>query len=100
MNAYADDDLVPILHPYKGLTARSGKREINVHEVKDGIVYYGLYDEDADDCPFYCLGLYQLPVEAFIDRLGGHMARGDAAVFTLLDNSEPFALRSPTSTRG
>ena len=97
-NAYADDDMVPIPHPYAGLTARQGKREVNVHEVREGVVYYGLYDEDADDRPCYCIGLYRMPVEDFIDRLGGHLARGDAAVFTLLDNREPFALRSTDST--
>jgi hypothetical protein len=97
VNAYADDELVPIPNPYRGLTARKGNREVNVHEVADGTVYYGLYDFDRDDCPYYCVGCYRCSVDEFIDRLGGHMARGDAAVFSLLDDREPFELR-PTST--
>lgn len=97
MNAYADNEMVPIPHPYRGLTARNGNREVNVHEVKDGVVYYGLYDFDRDDAPYYCIGLYQKPVEEFIDQLGGHLARGDAEVFTLIDDREPLALRHPRS---
>lgn len=93
MNAYADEDMVPVPHPYRGLTARQGNREVNVHYVRDGQVYYGLYDFDVDDAPYFCVGLYRCPVEEFIDRIGGHMARGDAAVFSLLDDREPFSLR-------
>ena len=39
--------------PRKGLTFRKGKREANVHEVKDGIRYYGVY-LDGDDWPAGC----------------------------------------------
>lgn len=97
MNAYADDELVPIPHPYKGLTARQGKREVNVHDVHQGIVYYGLYDFERDDAPYYCIGLYQLPMQEFMDRIGGHLARGDAEVFSLVDDRAPFELRSLNS---
>lgn len=92
-HAYADDELVPIPHPYTGLTLRQGNREVNVHSVDKGVVYYGLYDFDAEDAPYYCIGLYQKPVEDFINCVGGHMARGDAAVFTLIDDREPLVLR-------
>lgn len=60
--------------------------------MRDGVVYYGLYDFTADDAPHYCIGLYQRPVEEFMDRIGGHMARGDAAVFTLIDDREELVL--------
>lgn len=95
MNAYADDEMVPIPHPYRGLTARQGNREVNVHYVEKGVVYYGLYDFDDDDAPWHCIGLFQKPEQEFIDQLGGHMARGDAAVFTLIDDREPFTLKAP-----
>lgn len=100
MNAYADDDTVTIPHPYRGLTARQGEREVNVHYVKDGTVYYGLYDFADDEAPYHCIGLHRCPVEEFIDRLGGHMARGDAAVFSLIDDRDPFELRAPLGGRG
>lgn len=45
--------------PTKGLTFRKGKREANVHEVKDGIVFYGVY-LDGDDWP---AGLYQATLD-------------------------------------
>lgn len=97
MNAYADDDVVPIPRPYKGLTVRHGNREVNVHEVYEGEVLYGLYDFTRDDAPEYCLGTYRLPVEEFIDRLGGHLARGDAFVFSLIDDRPQLAMKT---TRG
>jgi len=87
VSAKADDEVVPIPFPYRGLTARKGDREVNVHEVREGIVYYGLYDfpplELDIDFPV-CIGLYQLAVKEFIDLLRGHMMRGDVAVFSLL----------------
>lgn len=97
MNAYADDELVPIPHPYTGLTARQGNREVNVHEVYKGDVLYGLYDFDRDDAPCYCIGTYRMPVDEFMDKLGGHLARGDAAVFSLIDDREPLVLRGGDS---
>lgn len=44
------------LVPRKGLTLRYGQREANVHDVKNGIVYYGVY-LDGDDRP---AGLYRV----------------------------------------
>jgi hypothetical protein len=38
------------LAPVRGLTYRKGTREANVHEVIDGTVYYGMY-EDGSDSP-------------------------------------------------
>ena len=39
-----------ILKPYTGLSFRKGNKEVNVHEVKDGTVYWGYY-EDGDELP-------------------------------------------------
>lgn len=79
------DETVLIPNPYKGLTARLGRREVNVHEVRDGIVYYGLYDDDAEDAPYHCVAAYQLPQEDFINRLGRSILDG-AVTFSLLNN--------------
>ncbi len=35
--------------PKKGLTFRKGKREANVHAVKDGIVFYGVYLDGTNE---------------------------------------------------
>lgn len=76
-------DSIAIPHPYTGLTARLGRQEINVHDVTDGIVYYGKYDDDADDAPYHCIALFQLPVEDFINRLGRAILDG-AVTFSML----------------
>lgn len=85
--------MVPIPHPYTGLTLRKGNREVNVHSVDKGEVYYGLYDFIREDRAYYCIGLYRKPVEEFMDQVGGHIARGDAEVFSLIDDREPLELR-------
>ena len=36
---------VSVLEPYTGLTVRKGEKEINVHFVDAGVVYYGLYND-------------------------------------------------------
>ena len=91
-NAYADDELVPIPHPYTGLTLRQGNREVNVHSVDKGVVYYGLYDFAAKDAPYCCIGLYRKSVAEFMDQVGGHMARGDADVFSLIVEQDLLVL--------
>lgn len=79
----AKDETVTIPHPYRGLTARLDRREVNVHEVRDGIVYYGMYDDDADDCPYRCVACYQKTVEDFINSLGRAILDG-AVTFSLI----------------
>lgn len=76
-------ETVSIPRPYVGLTARLGRQEINVHSVDGGIVYYGKYDDDADDAPYSCVALYQLPEDDFVDRLGRAILDG-AVTFSLL----------------
>jgi hypothetical protein len=78
------DQVVLIPQPYQGLTARLGRREANVHEVKDGIVYYGMYDDDADDCPYRCVALHRKPVEDFVNSLGRAILDG-AVTFSLIN---------------
>ncbi len=45
--------------PVKGLTLRKGNLEANVHCVKDGMVFYGVY-KDGDDWPY---GLYKETID-------------------------------------
>ena len=65
--------------PTKGLTFRKGKREANVHDVKDGIVFYGVY-LDGDDWP---AGLYQATLDEW-DRLATQAVEHGAEVFTMV----------------
>ena len=65
--------------PAKGLTYRKGKREANVHDVKDGIVYYGVY-LDGDDWP---AGLYQATLDEW-DRLATQAVEHGAEVFSMV----------------
>lgn len=75
-------------YPYRGFTARLGKREVNVHFVKDGVVYYGLYDDDAADvAPERCIGAYRLPVQDFMAQLDKEIKNG-AVTFTRYETSE------------
>jgi hypothetical protein len=98
VNAYADDDTVTIPSPYQGLTVRKGDREVNVHSVKDGEVYYGLYVDDPEGIDgMACIGLFRKPLEEFIDQVGGHMARGDAAVFSMIATRPAFELAPPST---
>jgi hypothetical protein len=73
--------------PYPGLTARLGKLEANVHDVRDGIVYFGVYDDDADDCPCNCVALYRVSVEAFMNKLGKAIEDGAVLFSSLLPQS-------------
>lgn len=75
-------DTVLIPHPYVGLTARLGTVEINVHDVKGGLVYYGRY-EDGERGTW---NLYRKPVDEFTDSLGRSILDG-AAVFSLLETA-------------
>lgn len=65
--------------PTKGLTFRNGKREANVHEVKDGIVFYGVY-LDGDDLPAW---LYQATLDEW-NNLATQAVEHGAEVFTML----------------
>ena len=73
--------------PYVGLTARLGAQEINVHDVSGDVVYYGKYADDADDCPYRCIALYQMPIEEFVNRLGRAILDG-AVTFSLLKSGD------------
>ena len=70
---------VRALTPTKGLTFRKGKREANVHEVNDGIVFYGVY-LDGDDWP---AGLYQATLDEW-NRLATQAVENGAEVFTMV----------------
>lgn len=64
------ENSILIPSPYTGLTLVKDDKEINVHEVRDGKVYYGLYrtyliEEDAMP-----IAMYQLPEEEWITRAG------------------------------
>lgn len=65
--------------PKKGLTFRKGKREANVHDVKDGIVFYGVY-LDGDDWPS---GLYQATIDEW-NRLATQAVEHGAEAFTMV----------------
>ncbi len=67
------------LIPTKGLTFRKGKREANVHDVKDGIVSYGVY-LDGDYWP---VGLYQATLDEW-NRLATQAVEDGSVVFTRL----------------
>lgn len=69
--------------PTKGLTFRKGGRESTVHDVKDGIVYYGVY-LDGDDWP---AGLYQCTLDEW-SRLATQAVDRGAAVFTMVRSME------------
>ena len=81
--------------PTKGLTFRKGKREANVHDVKNGIVFYGVY-LDGDDWP---AGLYQATLDEW-DRLATQAVEHGAEVFTMVrsnsDCTDPRRLSSGT----
>ena len=65
--------------PRKGLTFPQGQAQANVHEVKDGIRYYGVY-LDGDDWP---AGLYQATLDEW-DRLATQAVEHGAEVFTIV----------------
>ncbi|MBL8469683.1 hypothetical protein [Methyloversatilis discipulorum] len=65
------------LSPMPGLTFRKGKREANVHEVKGGVVYYGMY-LDGEEFP---TGLYRASLAEW-DRLASQALVHGAEVFT------------------
>lgn len=65
--------------PTKGLTFRKGKREANVHDVRDGIVFYGVY-LDGDDWP---AGLYQATLDEW-NKLATQAVEHGAEVFTMV----------------
>ncbi len=71
------ENSVRALAPTKGLTFRKGKREANVHDVKDGIVFYGVY-LDGDDWP---AGLYRATLDEW-NRLVTQAVDNGAEVFT------------------
>ena len=71
--------------PTKGLTFRKGKREANVHDVKDGIVFYGVY-LDGDDWP---AGLYQATLDEW-NRLAEQAVEHGAEVFTMMRSNASF----------
>ncbi len=74
------DDLKSVLPaPTKGLTFRKGKREANVHQVRDGTVFYGIYI-DGDDLP---AGLYQSSIDEWW-HLAAQAIEHGAVVFTLV----------------
>jgi hypothetical protein len=85
--------MVEIPEPYAGLSFRLGRREVNVHEVKDGIVYFGMYCDDAEDSPYRCTNLYQLPVDEWIDSAGRALLDGAVAFSRLVPDKMPTKWR-------
>lgn len=67
--------------PYQCLTVKLGDQLANVHFVKDGEVYYGVYRNDA------LVALYRKTVAAFWEGVDLALEQG-GTVFSLL--SEPF----------
>ena len=67
--------------PYKCLTVQRGDLLANVHFVKDGEVYYGVY-RGGD-----VVALYRKSIAAFMEGIDLALAEG-GAVFSLL--KEPF----------
>jgi hypothetical protein len=65
--------------PVKGLTYRKGKREANVHDVRDGIVYFGVY-LDGESLPS---GAYQATLDEW-NRMAEQAVLHGAEVFTLV----------------
>ena len=65
--------------PVKGLTYRKGKREANVHDVRDGIVYFGVY-LDGEALPS---GAYQATIEEW-NRMAEQAVLHGAEVFTMV----------------
>lgn len=66
--------------PYQCLTVRLGDLEANVHDVKGGEVYYGVYRDGA------CVALYRKAVAAFMEGVDLAIAQG-GAVFSLLSST-------------
>lgn len=62
--------------PYVGMTLRLGKQEINVHDVKDGVVYYGKYDDDAHDAPEHCVALHQVSLSDWREQFEKALKEG------------------------
>lgn len=65
--------------PVKGLTYRKGKREANVHDVMDEIVYFGVY-LDGEALPS---GAYQVTLDEW-NRMAEQAVLHGAEVFTLV----------------
>ena len=63
--------------PTRGLTFRKGRREANVHAVKDGIVFYAIY-LDGEALP---AGAYQATLDEW-ERLATQALEHGAEVFT------------------
>ena len=76
-NQHGEQVLIP--RPYKGLSLRLGTDVINVHDVKQEVVYYGKYRDGADHLPFNCLHLYQMPEQDFIEGFGRALIDGAIA---------------------
>lgn len=75
-----------MITPYAGLTVRLGKREVNVHDVHEGTVYFGEYHDEADDRPCRCVGLYRMSAIEFRDSVEKAVAKG-AVTFTLTEGA-------------
>jgi len=70
-----------IYEPYQCLTVKLGNLEANVHDVKNGEVYYGVYREGA------LIALYRKAVAAFMESVDLALAQG-GTVFSLLTNDD------------
>ncbi len=88
-------DQVLIPTPYKGLSLRLGTDVINVHDVKQEVVYYGIYRDGADHLPFNCLHLYQMPEQDFIEGFGRALIDGAIAFSRIVADTimTPSAIR-------
>ncbi len=82
--------MIQVPHPQKGISLCLGTREINVHEVVNGEVLYGHYDETAHDSPYHCTGTYRMRIDRWIEAAGMAISDG-AAPFCRLE-PEPWSL--------
>jgi hypothetical protein len=85
----AFDRVVTVPAPVRGLTIRKGVREANVHEVKDGTVFYGIY-LDGNDWP---AGIYRATLEEW-DKLATQAVSHGAEVFSLV-RAPHIAIENP-----
>ncbi len=68
-----------------GASWRKGKQVVNIHDIKDGVVYYGKYDDDAHDRPEHCVGLFQRQIADFRAALKRAIKQGAKPVDPIFD---------------
>lgn len=81
------DRMVTFPNAYAGLCIRNEKlkQTVNVHFIRDGVVYYGKYDDALDNqYDDGCFGVYRTPVDDFNGSIGRAVMDGHA-VYSLLE---------------